>query len=61
MTKLTLDPNSNLGSRFVYPGPNDRWIDNSSVLAETADELALEHGWDYLPPPPGKAEVGVNY
>lgn len=45
----------------VRRDPNDSWIDNSSVLAEAADELVTEHGWDPLPAPPGKAELGVNY
>jgi len=45
----------------VQRDPNDRWIDNSSVLAEAADELVTEHGWGQLPPPPGKAELGVTY
>lgn len=45
----------------VQRDPNDRWIDNSSVLAEAAHELVTEHGWGELPPPPGKAELGVTY
>lgn len=45
----------------VQRDPNDRWIDNSSALAEAAAELIIEHGWDQLPPPPGKAELGVAY
>lgn len=45
----------------VQRDPNDRWIDNSSVLAESADELVTEHGWNHLPTPPGKAELGVDY
>jgi len=44
----------------VQRDPTDRWIDNSTVLAEAADELVTEHGWDGLPPAPGNPDYGPN-
>ena len=41
----------------VQRDPNDRWIDNSCVLAEAGDELVTEHGWDGLPQPPGAGDL----
>jgi hypothetical protein len=44
----------------VQRDPDDRWIDNSTVIAEAAGELATEHGWFAFPQAPGNAEDGAN-
>lgn len=41
--------NASLG---VQRDPNDRWIDNSSILAEVEGELLTEHGWGRIPGAP---------
>jgi hypothetical protein len=42
---LLLKHNASVG---VQRDPNDRWIDNSSILSEVQDEMKFEHGWDRL-------------
>jgi len=44
----------------VQRDPDDRWIDNSTVIAEAAAELATEHGWFGFPQAPGNEEIGAN-
>lgn len=42
----------------VQRDPNDRWIDNSSVLAEVEGELLIEHGWERVPGAPRQDRGG---
>lgn len=44
----------------VQRDPNDRWIDNTSALAETESDLAIEHGLDVLPEPAGAVPEAMH-